>query len=158
MAKDSLCKILEFKSEFLECVTEIVHQTIEKNYFETYSLEVVEYFKDYHSPSHIDEKATKGFTLCLFVDEKLAGTGNLSGNEIGGVYIHPDYQGKGYGKLIIAELFKKAKSMDISKLYLDATLCAYEFYLRFGFIEKKKVSQFIKNNAWLDYYEMEIVL
>ena len=32
---------------------------------------------------------------------EILGTGFVVGNELGGVYVHPDYQKKGYGRQLV---------------------------------------------------------
>lgn len=50
------------------------------------------------------------------------------------VVVHPDYQGKGLGKILMKQLIKKLRSEDISNVTLFADPHVVDFYRNLGFI------------------------
>ncbi|MEM6438041.1 MAG: GNAT family N-acetyltransferase [Cyanobacteria bacterium P01_D01_bin.115] len=50
------------------------------------------------------------------------------------VVIHPDYQGKGLGKMLMKQLIKKLRSEDISNVTLFADPHVVDFYRNLGFM------------------------
>ncbi|NJK87526.1 MAG: GNAT family N-acetyltransferase [Bacteroidales bacterium] len=100
------------------------------------------------------KRATDGYTVVAVENEKIVGTGNITGNEINAVYVDPRYQQSGIGKMIVNALLNKAKENNHPKVVLDATLNAKKFYDSLGFITLEKLTQVVKN-ANLDYYKME---
>jgi N-acetylglutamate synthase-like GNAT family acetyltransferase len=134
---------------------EIIHCTILKCYPEIYPSEVVEFFLEYHSLAEITSKVKNETVLLLCKGDKVFGTGYLNKNELGGVYIHPNYQGKAYGRIVVSELLKIAKTKNLDYVWLDSTPTAYNFYLNLGFeLLEQKTDYVGKSSAALNYYEM----
>ncbi|WP_204140426.1 GNAT family N-acetyltransferase [Halomicronema sp. CCY15110] len=50
------------------------------------------------------------------------------------VVVHPDYQGKGFGKTLMKQLIKKLRSEDISNVTLFADPHVVDFYRNLGFM------------------------
>ncbi len=50
------------------------------------------------------------------------------------VVVHPDYQGKGLGKVLMKQLIKKLRSEDISNVTLFADPQVVDFYRNLGFM------------------------
>jgi ribosomal protein S18 acetylase RimI-like enzyme len=50
------------------------------------------------------------------------------------VVIHPDYQGKGFGKALMKQMIKRLRSEDISNITLFADPHVVEFYRHLGFM------------------------
>ena len=51
--------------------------------------------------------------------------------------VHPNYQGKGLGKLIVAKLEEEAKAIGLTSIELQARENALEFYKSQGYIVKE---------------------
>lgn len=63
------------------------------------------------------------------------------------IAIHPDYQGKGLGRLLLRNIYEFARENSMNRILLDVALSnkeAYEWYLREGFIEAEKQIYMIK--------------
>lgn len=50
------------------------------------------------------------------------------------VVVHPDFQGKGYGKALMRQMIKKLRSEDISNITLFADPHVVDFYRNLGFM------------------------
>ncbi|NJN85308.1 MAG: GNAT family N-acetyltransferase [Leptolyngbyaceae cyanobacterium SL_7_1] len=50
------------------------------------------------------------------------------------VVVHPDFQGKGYGKALMKQMIKKLRSEDISNITLFADPHVVDFYRNLGFM------------------------
>lgn len=75
-------------------------------------------------------------------DGKVIACGRLqdNGNSLGQIRymaVHPNYQGKGLGKLIIAKLEEEAKVIGLTTLELQARENALEFYKSQGYSVKE---------------------
>lgn len=76
-------------------------------------------------------------------DGRLVAMGGLSRNsptcaEIRRMRVHPDYQGRGFGTLILSELEARARSIGYTTLHLDTTtiqIAAQKLYEKHGFRE-----------------------
>jgi GNAT superfamily N-acetyltransferase len=147
-------EIKEFKKSDLSRLTCLIHETILQCYPSCYPPEVVEFFIDYHRESEILRKAEEGTVLLAFLQEKLVGCGYLLNDEVGGIYIHPDYQKQGFGKELLNQLLAKAKELALKNVWLDSTPIAKKMYLDAGFVIQEEKVMYVENNAPLEYSYM----
>ena len=133
-----------------------IHNTIKQCYPAIYSSEVVQFFLEYHNGKVVLDKVNNETVMVLFDHGKLVGTGYLNKDEIGGVYIDPQYQRKGYGSKIVKKLLNIAKTKNIETVWLDATPIAYKFYLILGFRLIEEKTDFVGEKfSPLLYYKMQ---
>jgi N-acetylglutamate synthase-like GNAT family acetyltransferase len=68
-------------------------------------------------------------------DDKIIGTGflDIKNQEIGGIFVEPNFQKKGIGKEMLKTLEKIASDNGLKMLNLDATLNATNFYKANGY-------------------------
>jgi putative acetyltransferase len=60
---------------------------------------------------------------------------NQTAGEVDAVYVLPERQGEGTGRLLLAELESQARARGLGKLGLSATLNAAAFYERAGYVQ-----------------------
>ncbi len=83
---------------------------------------------------------------------------DLQNKSIEAMYVDPDHQGLGLGKMILTQLLEEAKRQDFKEVSLSATLNAEPFYLSVGFIRLKKSLYNFKDGRTLDCIDMKIFL
>jgi len=91
-------------------------------------------------------KPSEGIVYILEVDGKVAGMGALRKleegvGEIKRMYNRPEYQGKGYGKQMVAKLLDKARELGYHTVRLDTANfleAAIHVYKAAGFKEREK--------------------
>lgn len=77
--------------------------------------------------------------------------------EVKRIRVHPDYQRRGFGQIIIEELEERAKKLGYKKLVLDSSpkwKKAQKFYRKNGYIEVKR--GLIANKYAAIFYEKEL--
>ena len=122
-----------------QTVCDIVNLTKATVYPHYYTQAVVDFFGRLHSIDNITKDIDEKNIDVLIVDGKAVGTGSRSGRHITRVYVLPEYEGKGYGSVIMdhleAGIFDEYDSCD-----LDASLPAAMFYEHRGYrtVEHKK--------------------
>lgn len=128
--------------------------TISTCYPAIYPKEVVQFFLDYHSESEILRRANSGVVIVLLNNEIIRGTGFLDGEELGGVYVHPDFQQRGFGKAIVKQLLLIARDLEQKYIHLDSTPIAKPMYEK---LEFKLVSHAVQmvGDVPLHYFIME---
>jgi GNAT superfamily N-acetyltransferase len=139
----------------LDTVRMIVETTINQIYPLYYPRDVVQFFLEYHAPDRILIDIDAGNVYLFLIDSAIVvGTGTIYGNEIKRVFVLPEYQGRGYGSVIMQQLegivFRTYRTVK-----LDSSLPAFGMYLKRGY----------KPHAWrrvvtpggqvLCYHEME---
>ncbi len=138
----------------LEIISSIVHNTIKAIYPNYYPLEVVDYFLMHHNGENIKKDLENGFVYLLSVNNQFVGTGSIDRDYIGRVYVLPQYQGKGYGSIIMnlleEEIFKISHTS-----YLTAALPSHDFYLKRGYHPTEYHKLEVENHRVLCYYDME---
>ena len=76
--------------------------------------------------------------------------------EIKRMRVHPDYQGRGFGQLILTELIARARALGYKTLHLDTSVLqvpAQKLYEKNGFYE---VSRDIHHNLEVILYEKQL--
>jgi GNAT superfamily N-acetyltransferase len=138
----------------LDELYDLIQFTINKCYPEIYPPEIVDFFLNYHSKNEILRRAEAGTLLVLRWNNKIIATGFINYNEFGGVYVHPDMQGMGYGSFIVEHLLKVAAENKIIKVHLDSTPIAKRLYEKLGFQLVSPAIQMV-GDIPLEYFKME---
>ena len=147
-------KYITATADMVDVVRNILHTTIKSVYPQYYPKEVVEFFCKHHSAEHVKDGIATGRMGVLTDGEIFVGTGCYYENEITGVYVLPEYQGKGYGTMIMDHLEK-----EILKYYdtvlLDASLAAVFLYEHRGYKTIGHGKYDLENGVKLVYEKME---
>ncbi|WP_426134788.1 GNAT family N-acetyltransferase [Pseudomonas sp. PWP3-1b2] len=71
-----------------------------------------------------------------WLNDKPVATGmlDLDNNEIGALFVLPEFTGRGFGKVMLEHLEDVARALAIEEVVLDATLNAESFYRRRGYV------------------------
>lgn len=146
--------IRQAKEQDTGIVHDIVCKTMERAYSSCYAPEVIDYFRDYHSMDNICNDISNGDTYIIEVDGKCVGTGSHHGNYISRVFIHPDFQGYGYGTEIM-EYLEKLILDEHESVFLHSSITGYQFYLDHGYSEKETVNAPVADDAVFRYTIME---
>ena len=149
--------IRKIDEEDLTEVQSLIEETIRRCYPRIYPPSVVDFFLKHHSRHALEKRMQKGTVLVLHEEDHLYGTGFLVENELGGVYVHPDKQGKGFGTEIVLRLLETARKKNLANIWLDATPLAKPLYDKLGFTLVSPMLQLV-NNEPLHYFRMEIFL
>ena len=130
-------KIYEAMIADLPSVKNIVHTAINDIYPHYYPVGAVEFFLAHHCDENIIKDITAG-NVFLLSDRngKPVGTGSVVHNEITRLFVLPEYQGKGYGGMLIRFAEERiAESFD--SIIIDASFSAKQIYLKKGYVPVK---------------------
>ena len=151
-------EIKAYNYQYFDIIYEVIHKTIEEIYPKYYPREAVDFFHNHHSKENMEKQLPDEYTLVIFENDIITGTGTLAGNEIKRFFILPEYQGKGYGKILLEELEKNIDCKKYDKLILDASLGAVKFYERNGYVYKQYQTIDLPDTHFLCYLEMEKIM
>lgn len=151
-------KIRPLMDSDIEVLQQLIYQTIDDAYTGVYGPKAIQYFKDYHSSSQILTDARQGQTVVLDLNERIVGTGTICEQTIRRVFISPAFQGRSFGRMVMETLEKKALSMGLHHLNLDASLPSRAFYQHLGYRTRENAFIKVSDDERLDYFYMEKAL
>ena len=147
-------RLRKMKEADLQSVYELVQDSIQVSYAGVYPPEAIEFFKNYHSPENILKDLNQGYIIVVESGGQILGTGTLLGTNVCRVFISPQHQRQGIGKIVANKLERKARSEGLEKLDLSASLRSYRFWEAMGFISSGEFSLPVANDKKLIFYEM----
>ncbi len=147
-------QIREFTEKDITAIYGLLQNTIDISYRGVYPPEAVKLFKDYHSEQQILSDGTEGYTIVAVYNGEVVGTGTLAGDHISRVYVAPQYQHSGIGKMIVRELENKALEEKLTTINLDGSLVSREFWESLGYSVGKEDSIPVENHQRLYLYRM----
>jgi len=147
-------EIRDYTETYFNDVFFVVHTTIEEIYPRYYPRKAVDFFHNHHSRENMLEKLPKEYTKIIIENGKIIGTGSANKNDIGRFFILPEYQNKGYGKLLLKELEAEIIKKGNKTITLASSLGAVFFYQKCGFKYHDYKTIKVENNENLCYLEM----
>ena len=138
-----------------ETVHRIAHETISAIYPHYYPRGAVDFFLNHHNPEAIRRDIEMGLVY-LVVDENDApvGTVTLRENEILRLFVLPQFQRKGYGKMLL-DFAENRVAEQFDTVIVDASLPAKSLYLKRGYRETAYHQLLTENGDYLCYDVME---
>lgn len=143
------------KKQDQQTVYRIAQETISGIYPRYYPRGAVDFFLQHHNPMAIEKDIKNG---CVFLavneEEKAVGTVTIRQNEILRLFVLPEYQGMGYGKMLL-DFAEAEVARQYEKIIVDASLPAKSLYLKRGYREKDYHQIKTENGDYLCYDVME---
>ena len=135
-------------------VERVIHAAVRSVYPKYYPAEVVDYFLRLHSREHIAALIASGAVKVLCCSDNVIGTGCCSEGHISAVYVHPDFQGRGFGTRLMDVLEREALGTS-SAAVLEASLPAVMMYERRGYRTTRHEKLVLSGGCVLIYEVME---
>jgi GNAT superfamily N-acetyltransferase len=153
MNQQNEMSIRDIDSYDLDSLRKMMHDTIDACYSMVYPERAVQFFKTYHSDQNIAERRQKGDVLLIKRGDLIVATGAMVGNEVLGVFVRLEDQGKGYGKTIMNELERRAKIKGLDQITLAISLPSRKFYEALGYEIVGDCFEDVGEGQRLDYWE-----
>lgn len=138
----------------LNTILHLTHTTISTIYPRYYPQGVVDFFLHHHSPANIQADIDAGLVWLLEEDGQSIGTVTIKENAINRLFVLPEYQGRGYGSLLM-DFAEQKVGEQFAWVHIDSSLPAKEMYLKRGYKETKTCRIQTDNGDVLIYDEME---
>lgn len=164
-----MVKVAEAKQEDLKIVHELAHKIWPDTFKEILSPQQIEYMLEWmYSITSLENQANeKGHSFLLAKDnEQYIGYASYQLNcesnrtKLHKIYVLPEQQGKGIGKILLQEIIAKALEGENKKLFLNVNKHnkAVNFYEKNGFkiIDEEDIP--IGNGYYMNDYVMELEL
>ena len=143
-----------FRPDDLAAVQALIYRTIDACYTGVYPAAAVAYFKENHSLDNIRQDAELVVTLVLESGGRIAGVGALVRTTIKRVFVDPEFQHRGCGRLIMARLEAQARARGITTVDLDASLGSKRLYDFLGYQGDELIHMPVGPGQFLDHYTM----
>jgi len=114
-------------------VRRLIHHTIDCRYSGVYPPRAVRFFKEFHSLDSILRRHSAGEVLVAELDEDMVATGAIVGEEITGVFVHPEIQNRGVGRQLMDRLEGIARAGGHTSAQLSVSLPSRSFYENRGY-------------------------
>ena len=135
-------KIRRFRKQDSRKVSNMIRKTLmEVNIKDSPRFAIEELHREY-SPKELIKLIKEREIYIITEKDKIIATGGLEDNYICTVFVHPDYRGKGIGKIIMNYLENKIKDKGHSYSELNSGPTALTFYKKLGY--KKIKETFVK--------------
>ena len=141
-------EIRRFTEADAEAAAQVVAVTVEISNSRDYPPEYIAHLKETHSAEVLRQRAREGHMYVVCDGEKIVGTGTIApfwGSETESIFLTifvlPEYQGKGLGRLIIETLEQDEYAKRASRIEIPASLTAVNFYRHLGYDYKNGVTE-----------------
>lgn len=145
--------ILPANPSQLDIVETITRQTIAAIYPRYYPAGAVAFFQAHHSRERIADDLAAGRVYLVMDGETPVGTVTLHGNEIGRLFVLPQHQGRGAGRMLM-QFAEETLFARHDTIVLHASLPAKRIYRKQGYTEVAYHILETDNGDFLCYDEM----
>lgn len=147
-----IVRIRLFQPEDTEQIAQLFHDTVRQINIQDYSQEQIVawspediYFRNWL------EICSSRFTY-IAEEEKIIGFGELEANgHIDCFYVHYQHQHQGVGKKLYQAIENKAKALNLTSLFVEASITAKPFFARQGFTVVKQQQVFRREQIFINY-------
>ena len=141
-------EIRRFTEADADAAAEVVAVTVEVSNSRDYPPEYIAHLKAAHSAEVLRQRAREGHMYVICDGEKIVGTGTIApywGSETESIlltiFILPDWQGRGLGRLLIETLEQDEYAKRAGRIEIPASLTAVNFYRHLGYDYKNGVTE-----------------
>ena len=141
-------EIRRFTEADAEAVSAVVCETVRISNAKDYPPEYVDVLVQQHSPEAIAERAKQGHMYVVCDGERIIGTGTIAafwGSETESIlltiFVLPEYQGRGAGRMIIETLEQDEYAKRASRIEIPASLTGVHFYRHLGYDYKDGITE-----------------
>ena len=120
-------KIIQATAADLPAISLLVHKTINAIYFNYYPQEVVESFLEYHREENILADIESGWVYLLTDSGSIVATGTVKENYMNRIFVLPEWQGKGYGSVVM-DFLEDLVLQRYDAVYIDSSLPGFKTY------------------------------
>ena len=114
-------------------ISVVILRALRETNAKDYTREIIERIERSFSPNAVLELMGKRMVLVATIGSRIVGTASLDGSVVRTVFVAPDIQAQGVGKLLMAEIERAARERSIAMLTVPSSVTAAAFYARLGF-------------------------
>jgi GNAT superfamily N-acetyltransferase len=127
------CNIRPAVEDDAEEISAVILRTLRETNAKDYTDEIIERVERSFSPSAVLQLIGRRTVFVAAVGSRVVGTASLDESVVRTVFVAPDAQAQGIGKLLMAEVEHTARERNIPLLTVPSSVTAEPFYARLGF-------------------------
>jgi N-acetylglutamate synthase-like GNAT family acetyltransferase len=114
-------------------ISAVILRALRETNAKDYTDEIIARVERSFSPDAVRELMGKRTVLVAALGSRVVGTASLDGSVVRTVFVAPDVQARGIGKLLMAEIERTARERTIAALTVPSSVTAETFYAKLGF-------------------------
>lgn len=127
------CMIRPAHNNDAEAISAVVIRALRETNAKDYSEEIIQRLERSFTPSAVLQLMTKRRVFVATLHDRVVGTASLDGSVVRTVFVAPDVQTRGIGKLLMAAIERAACERGIPVLTIPSSVTAEAFCARLGF-------------------------
>lgn len=127
------CTIRPALEDDADHISAVILSALRETNAKDYTEEIIERVERSFSPNAVLQLIGKRTMFVATVGSRVVGTASLDGSVVRTVFVAPDAQAQGIGKLLMAEVERTARERNIPSLTVPSSVTAESFYARLGF-------------------------
>ncbi|KAA0076998.1 GNAT family N-acetyltransferase [Tardiphaga sp. P9-11] len=127
------CEVRHSKPSDASDISKVIISALRETNSRDYSPEIIASVEESFAPEKVEALIAKRTVFTAEIEGRIVGTASLDQAVVRTVFVSPDAQGTGVGKLLISSVIEQARQRGIEKLSVPSTVTAERFYERMGF-------------------------
>lgn len=127
------CTIRPALEDDADEISAVILRALRETNAKHYTDEIIERVERSFSPRAVRDLIGKRTVFVATIDSRVVGTASLDGSVVRSVFVAPDIQARGIGKLLMARIESTAREKNILKLTVPSSVTAEAFYARLGY-------------------------
>ncbi|WFU25620.1 GNAT family N-acetyltransferase [Bradyrhizobium sp. CB1717] len=127
------CTIRPAMDDDANAISAVILRALRETNAKDYAAEIIERIERSFSPDAVRQLIAKRTVFVATIGRRVVATASLDGSVVRTVFVAPDVQARGIGKLLMAEIERTARERNIPSLTVPSSVTAEGFYARLGF-------------------------
>lgn len=127
------CSIRPALDDDAEAISAVILRALRETNAKDYTEEIIARIERSFDANAVRQLIGQRTVFVATIGNRLVGTASLDGSVVRTVFVSPDVQARGIGKLLIAEIERTARERNIPSLTVPSSVTAETFYARLGF-------------------------
>ncbi|MBR0778126.1 GNAT family N-acetyltransferase [Bradyrhizobium diazoefficiens] len=127
------CTVRSAREDDAGDISAVILRALRETNAKDYTAEIIERVERSFSPDAVLQLLGRRTVFVATNGGRVVGTASLDGSVVRTVFVAPDAQARGVGKLLMAEIERTARERNIPVLTVPSSVTAETFYARLGF-------------------------
>ena len=116
-----------------EDISRVIVRALRETNAKDYSPDVIARVEQSYSPAALANLMSQRKVFVATIEQQIVGTASLDGKVVRTLFVTPEMQGRGVGKLLMAVVERTAREDGVEVLAVQSSVTAEQFYLKVGF-------------------------